>query len=170
MIELEKTYLAKFMPNNLADCRHSEMFDVYLPISNSHPHLRLRKRGNILEMTKKTLINPDDASSQIEQTIRLAQDEFDALLKVDGKRVKKIRYYLKLDGYTMEVDVFQDALLGLVLVDVEFNSIEEKESFQMPDFCHIEVTQEEFLAGGMLCGKSYSDIETNLTKLGYSKL
>lgn len=170
MNELERTYLAKFIPNGLADCDRSEMLDVYLPLSSSHPHLRLRKRGNILEMTKKTLINPGDASSQFEQTIILAQDEFDALIKVDGKRVKKNRYYLKRDGYVMEIDIFQDALSGLVLVDIEFNSIKEKDEFQMPDFCLIEVTQEEFLAGGMLCGKSYRDIEMGLIKLGYNKL
>jgi CYTH domain-containing protein len=170
MIELEKTYLAKFVPKDLANCNHSEMLDVYLPVASPHPHLRLRKRGNILEMTKKTLVNPNDSSSQLEQTIKLAQDEFDALVQVDGKRVRKVRHYLKQDGRTIEIDVFQDALAGLVLVDVEFDSVEEKDSFQMPDFCLVEVTQEDFLAGGMLCGKSYKDIETDLSRCGYTKL
>jgi len=170
MIELEKTYLAKFIPKNLADCDHSEMLDVYLPATSVHPHLRLRKRGNIFEMTKKTLLNANDSSSQFEQTIKLEQDEFDALVQVDGKQVRKIRNYLKQDGRIMEIDVFLDALAGLVLVDVEFNSVEEKNSFQMPDFCLAEVTQEDFLAGGMLCGKSYVDIETDLNKFGYTKL
>lgn len=170
MIELEKTYLAKFIPKSLANCDHSEMMDVYLPAASAHPHLRLRKRGNILEMTKKTLINPNDSSSQLEQTIKLAQDEFDALVQVDGKRVKKVRHYLNLDGRTMEIDVFQDALAGLVLVDVEFESVEEKNSFPMPDFCLADVTQEDFLAGGMLCGKSYADIEIDLNRFGYTKL
>lgn len=170
MIELEKTYLAKFVPKDLANCDHSEMLDVYLPVASLHPHLRLRKRGNILEMTKKTLVNQNDSSSQLEQTIKLAQDEFDALVQVDGKRVRKVRHYLKQDGRTMEIDVFQDALAGLVLVDVEFDSVEEKDNFQMPDFCLVEVTQENFLAGGMLCGKSYSDIEADLNRFGYSKL
>lgn len=170
MIELEKTYLAKFIPKNLANCDHSEMMDVYLPAVSAHPHLRLRKRGNILEMTKKTLINPNDSSSQLEQTIKLAQDEFDALVQVDGKRVRKVRHYLNLDGRTMEIDVFLDALAGLVLVDVEFESVEEKNSFPMPDFCLAEVTQEDFLAGGMLCGKSYADIEIDLNRFGYTKL
>jgi CYTH domain-containing protein len=170
MIELEKTYLAKFLPPDLANSKYSDMLDVYLPVSSNHPHLRLRKRGDILEMTKKTLVNLGDASEQLEQTIVLAQDEFNALLQVEGKRVSKRRHYLKRDNHTIEVDVFQDALAGLVLVDVEFASVEEKEAFRMPDFCLIEVTQKDFLAGGMLCGKNYSDIQTDLIECGYGKL
>jgi CYTH domain-containing protein len=170
MIELEKTYLARWVPKNLTDCDRAEMLDVYIPASSPHPHLRLRKRGEILEMTKKTLVNLGDASSQLEQTIILAQDEFDALVQVGGKRVRKIRHYLKYNDRIIEVDVFQDALAGLVLVDVEFDTVEEKDSFLMPDFCLIEITQEDFLAGGMLCGKNYNDIETDLIRCGYSKL
>jgi CYTH domain-containing protein len=170
MIELEKTYLAKFLPPDLASSDYSDMLDVYLPISSTHPHLRLRKRGDKLEMTKKTLINKGDASEQLEQTIILEQDEFDALAKVEGKRVSKKRYYFKWKNRTIEVDVFQEALAGLVLVDVEFDSVEEKENSPMPDFCLVEVTQKDFLAGGMLCGKSYGDIEAELLKCGYRKL
>ncbi len=169
MVELEKTYLAKFLPD-LSKSDYSDMIDVYLPLSSDHPHLRLRKRGDILEMTKKNLLNPNNASEQIEQTIVLAQDEFDALSCVAGKKLSKRRYYLKQKGRTVEIDVFQDSLAGLVLVDVEFDSIEEKKNFLMPDFCLVEVTQKDFLAGGMLCGKSYSDIEADLIKCGYSRI
>jgi len=42
--------------------------------------------------------------------------------------------------------------------------------FVIPDFCLAEVTHEDFLAGGMLCGKSYSDIEDKLKKFGYVKI
>ncbi len=40
----------------------------------------------------------------------------------------------------------------------------------MPDFCLVEVTQEDFVAGGMLCGKSYEDIKADLDRYGYTKL
>ncbi len=170
MIELEKTYLAKFLPDCLADCAKTEMLDLYLPLSSLHPHLRLRQRGKILEMTKKTLTKPGDASSQLEQTIKLDQEEFNALVNVQGKKLRKTRYNLERDCRIIEVDVFQDELSGLVLVDVEFASNEEKDNFQIPDFCLVDVTQEDFLAGGMLCGKSYSEIAENLSRLGYVKL
>ena len=58
---------------------------------------------------------------------------------------------------------------GLVVVDFEFGTEEEKLAFEMPDFCLVEVTQEEFIAGGMLAGKSYEDIKEKLEEFGYSK-
>jgi CYTH domain-containing protein len=170
MIEEERTYLAKAMPDGLADCKQKELLDVYFPKEAAHPHLRLRQRGDKFEMTKKHRVRPDDASSLVEETIVLTKEEFTALATADGKRVRKIRHYLEYKGRILEVDVFQDELAGLVLIDAEFDSEEAKLSFEMPDFCLVEVTQEDFLAGGMLCGKKYQDIEENLAKFGYRKL
>jgi len=45
-----------------------------------------------------------------------------------------------------------------------------KDNFQMPDFCLVDVTPEVFIAGGVICGKTYADIEDSLKKFGYSKL
>ncbi len=66
--------------------------------------------------------------------------------------------------------MFQGDLKGLVVVDFEFDSIEEKDSFEMPDFCLVDVTQEDFIAGEMICGKFYEDIESELNRFDYKKL
>lgn len=170
MIELEKTYLARYLPLGLKDCKYKEIIDVYIPKSSVHPTLRIRKNGDKYEMTKKEPVVKGDSSTQKEQTIILTEQEFDELSKLDGKRTHKIRYYYDCNGRTAEIDVFQDDLLGLVLVDFEFDSQDEKNSFNMPEFCLAEVTQEEFLAGGMICGKRYGDIEENLKKYNYKKI
>ena len=171
MIELEKTYLAKKLPKNLKSCKFKEIIDVYIPKSNDHPKLRLRKNGDKFELTKKEPVNDGDASHQEEQTIILTETEFNALnQQLDGKRVHKIRYFYNYNGRTAEFDIFQGGLAGLVVVDFEFATIDEKDNFQMPDFCLIDITQEVFIAGGMICGKTYKDIEDNLKKFEYSKL
>ena len=171
MIELEKTYLAREVPKNLKECEQKEIIDVYIPKSSKHPVLRLRKNGSKYEMTKKEPVKEGDASHQNEQTIILTKEEFDSLNEqVQGKRVRKIRYYYEYKGITAEIDVFQDKLEGLVLVDFEFESIQEKDNFKIPDFCLADVTQETFIAGGMICGKSYEDIEKNLRRFNYKKL
>ncbi|MFA6422304.1 MAG: hypothetical protein WCV92_02825 [Candidatus Buchananbacteria bacterium] len=170
MIELEKTYLAKYLPNNLADCKSKEIIDVYFPKSSEHPKLRLRKNGDKFEITKKEPVKEGDGSCQEEQTIILKEIEFIELNKLEGKRVSKRRYYYNHNGKLAEIDVFQEELKGLVLVDFEFNTIEEKDCFQMPAFCLQEITQEIFIAGGMICGKSYKDIEKELNKFNYKKL
>lgn len=40
----------------------------------------------------------------------------------------------------------------------------------MPEFCLADVTQDAFIAGGMLAGKSFKDIEKDLGKFNYQKI
>jgi len=169
MIELERTYLLKEIPKNLKQFKFKEIIDIYIPKSDAHPVLRIRKNGNKFEMTKKQPVKGTDSSCQEEQTIILNQEEFNELNKIDGKKVRKLRYIYEYKGRIAEVDVFQDLLKGLILVDFEFENLDEMNSFKMPEFCLAEVTQEKFTAGGMLCGKSYKDIENELMKFNYKK-
>lgn len=141
MIEREKTYLVKFLPENFDSFPHKEMLDIYLPPNSHHPKIRLRKQGDKLYLMKKTLIN-GDMSTQKEEVILLDQEEFDYFSQLEGKRIHKNRYYIPYQDKTIELDVFLDDLAGLVLADVEFTSEEEKEVFQIPDFCLADITKE----------------------------
>ncbi|MBI4120027.1 MAG: hypothetical protein HY454_01035 [Parcubacteria group bacterium] len=170
MIELEKTYLAKFLPEGVKNSPSKEVVDIYIPQSSPHPKLRIRKNGDSYEMTKKEPLEVGDNSRQDEQTIILTETEFNELAKLEGKRTRKTRYYYDYQGVATEVDVFQDSLYGLVLVDIEFKTEEEKNSFPMPDFCLVDLADEDFIAGGMLCGKSYADIKEDLRRFNYSKI
>jgi adenylate cyclase len=170
MRELERTFLAKYVPQGIASFQCKEIIDIYIPKSSRHPVLRLRKSGERYEITKKEPVKEGDASHMNEQTITLAREEFDALKRVHGKVIHKFRHNYPFGPHNAEIDVFQEDLEGLVIIDFEFNSIEEKDAFKMPEFCLAEVTQDEDLAGGMLCGKSYEEIEPILKKYGYRKL
>lgn len=171
MIEIEKTYLAKEIPSDLENCIFKEIIDVYIPKYIDHPNIRLRKNGDKFELTKKELVNDGDASHQTEQTIVLRESEFNTFNKqLEGKRVRKIRYNYNYNNRIAEFDVFQDELSGLVLIDFEFETLEEKDNFKMPDFCLADVTHEIFTAGGMICGKTYEDIKNDLKRFGYNKL
>lgn len=170
MIELERTYLAKELPEDLKEVENKEIVDIYLPKNSKHPILRLRKNGEKYEMTKKAPIEGNDSSKQLEQTIVLDKAEFEVLRKVPGKTVSKQRYLYPYKGKTLEFDVFKDELKGLVVVDVEFETEREKDAFEIPEFCLVEVTQEKFIAGGMLCGAKYCDIEQNLDALEYRRV
>jgi CYTH domain-containing protein len=169
-IELERTFLIKEIPVGMIDCQFIEIMDIYLPRAVAHPTLRIRKRGDILEMTKKHQISEKDSSEQEEHTIALSKEEFDELAQIEGKRFRKLRYLYPFDGRVSEIDVYQDDLKGLVVVDFEFEMAEEKNNFKMPYFCLADVTQDEELAGGMLAGKKYSDIEDFLKKYDYQKI
>ena len=169
-IELERTFLAKYIPENLDRFEYKEILDIYIPINSPHPTLRIRKCGEIFEMTKKQIANGNDSSELIEHTISLSQDEFEEFLVMEGKRLHKNRFYYPYENRIAEIDVYLDDLAGLVAVDFEFSSREEMEKLQMPDFCLVEVTQDEVIAGGMLAGKKYGDIEKDLKRYGYAKI
>lgn len=170
VIELERTFLIKKIPEGLKDCKHKEIIDIYIPKSDPHPKIRIRKNGDNYEITKKQPISKDDFSQHEEQTIELTKEEFESLNKLEGKRVHKQRYYYKYKGHTAEIDVFQEPLKGLIVADFEFDSVEEKDSFEKPDFCSADITHEEFIAGGKICGKKYEDIEEELERYRYEKL
>ena len=165
MEELELTYLTGELPSDFQNAPYDEMLDIYIPLASTHPILRIRKRGTTYEITKKQPIEEGDASRQLETTIPLTVEEYTALSSLQGKRVHKMRYYYSYEGRCYEIDVFQDDLNGLGLVDVEFSTQEEKEAFQPPPFCLVDVTQEDCIAGGMVCGKTYADIEERLAQL-----
>jgi len=170
MIELERTFLARELPKDLQSCLAQEITDIYIPQTATHPTLRLRKTGNKHQITKKNPLVEGDASEQIEETIEISEAEWSALSSVSEKRISKKRYSYNHDGVDYEIDSFQESLTGLVLVDVEFGSNEEKLKFRAPFFCLEEVTQENFIAGGMLAGKNYEELEEGLEKFNYQKI
>lgn len=169
-IELELTYLAAALPEEINGVEPVEIIDVLIPEDAYHPCLRIRKKGEKLEITKKHPVEGRDSSKQIEITIPLRKDEYQALIKCSNRTFRKYRYYVKIDGHPAEVDVYKDKLQGLVVIDFEFSTETEKDSFVKPKICLVDVTQEEFVAGGMLAGKSYKDIEAKLSKFGYRRL
>jgi CYTH domain-containing protein len=168
-IELERTFLLKSIPVDLGTLRSMEVFDIYFPQAAEHPVLRVRKKGDKYEITKKHPMDGVDSSRQSEETIPLTEEEFLDFAKLPGKRVRKIRHYFQVGADMAEIDVFQDDLEGLILIDFEFKTVEAKDDFTMPDFCLADVTQELFTAGGILAGKKYADIEEELGKYGYRK-
>ena len=170
MEEFERTYLVKELPSGFERARSEEMLDIYIPSSAEHPVLRIRKAGEKYEITKKEPLKSGDASHQIETTIPLTRVEYSEFCKLPGKRVQKTRFYYQENKVRYEIDVFRGDLEGLVLVDVEFASLEEKDAFVPPAWCLAEVTQEKCIAGGVICGKKYSDIETELQRFNYKRI
>ena len=171
-IELERTFLLKYKPKDLDKHKSVEIFDIYIPKEEFHPVLRVRGRDRKnFEITKKFPIAGNNSSEQEEHTIILSKKEFDALSKLESKKVRKIRYYYDMPGTKkVEVDIFLDELKGLCMVDFEFKTKKDKDSFVAPDFCLAEVTQDKWLAGGMLAGGKCSDLEKVFKKYKYKKI
>lgn len=171
-IEREYTFLAASLPAEIAGVTPMRLVDVYIPGEVAdHPHTRLRQKGDKYEITQKMPATDGDASVQIEKTVPLDVIEFANLATFSGGlRVAKDRYVVTIGGYRAEVDVFQEDLQGLVLIDFEFETAEAQQAFEVPRSCGADVTQEAFIAGGMLAGKSYADIAGELARYNYTPI
>ena len=171
VIEYERTYLPGSLPDDLDRWPSVKVVDVYLPSDRSeHPRLRVRRRGDALELTKKLQVRSGDASVYSEVTIPLTESEYRELVDGRERRLSKTRFSGRWNGVSMVVDVFEERLRGLALVDVEFECRSAMEHFATPKFFLADVTQESFVAGGLLAGRRYEDIETELERFGYARL
>jgi CYTH domain-containing protein len=57
--------------------------------------------------------------------------------------VRKVRYFVSHQDRTIEVDVYQRKLKGLVTAEVEFADAESARAFEPPDWLGREVTGDE---------------------------
>lgn len=169
-IERERTYLARALPEGLEFDNSEIIADHYIPADSRHPVIRIRRVGDRYEMTKKQPLRGLDSSVQTEDTIVLDKAEYNALMLVPGKSFIKRRYYTEIDGHSAEVDVYLEDLEGLVVIDFEFDSDEALNKFQTPAVCLADVTQELFVAGGVLAGKKYTDLAKELSRYEYQRI
>lgn len=169
--EHELTFLARELPSEIATASPVRVVDVYVPEDIAvHPRVRLRCAGERYSINKKLPLAENDASAHSETTISLDESEFNELTRASSRRVVKDRYKVQIAGRPCEVDVFRESLTGLVLLDFEFQTVEEKFAFQAPSVCLADVTQEDFIAGGLLAGQSYHNLEPKLVIYGYQPL
>ena len=161
MIEIEKTFLVRQLPNDLSKYKFQKIKQGYL--SPSPSPLRIRQKGNKFELTKKIPLSPGDFSSANEINILLTEYEFNKLWPLVEKSLEKTRYIIPLENNLIaELDVFEKELDGLYFVEVEFKSQLQMESFNPLDWFGRDVTQEDFSANVFLAGKSYSEIKRYL--------
>jgi CYTH domain-containing protein len=170
MEEIELTFLPKTLPAGLKSGASKEMFDLYLPEGSPRCWLRVTKRGDKMEITKKIPVDGVDSSRMHELNLPLSPEEYATLITLPGKRVEKTRYYYHEKDVDYEIDVFGGDLTGLVMVEVEFASVEEKNAFTSPDWCLCDISHEKLKAGGMLTKEKYADIAADLQAYGYTLL
>lgn len=158
MIEIEKTFLVKTLPQNLSLYKSFKIKQGYL--SSTSPVLRIRQKDDKYEITKKIPLKPDDFSAVEEINIPLTKDEFNKIWSLAERSLQKTRYLIPLqNNLVAELDVFEQELTGACWVEVEFSSIEEMNNFKKPDWFGKDITQEDFAANSFLAGKTYSEIK-----------
>lgn len=137
LMEIERKFLIKKLPENLDEYNRIEMEQGYL---NTNPVVRVRRENDDYVLTYKG----DGLMARREENLPLTKEAYDNLIrKCDGRIISKTRYIIPIDGkLKAELDIFHKDLDGLVIAEVEFGSIEEAESFIPLEWFGSDVTMD----------------------------
>lgn len=134
-MEIERKYLIKELPKNLASYPCHEIEQGYLC---TEPVVRIRRQDKDYILTYKS----KGLMVREEYNLPLTQEAYMHLKqKADGIIIEKTRYMLPIqDGLCAELDVFHGVYQGLTLVEVEFPSEEAAQHFAAPPWFGDDVT------------------------------
>ena len=134
-MEIERKFLVKELPKNLEEYKQQRISQGYIC---TNPVVRIRRSNDDYYITYKG----KGHMVREEYNLPLTQEAFEHMLpKIDGILIDKIRYLIPLDEkLTAELDVFLGKLEPLRLVEVEFDTVEEAESFVAPEWFGDDVT------------------------------
>ena len=132
--EIERKYLVKQVPENLASYPFHEIEQGYLC---TEPVVRIRRQDEEYYLTYKS----KGLMIREEYNLPLTKDAYFHLReKIDGRLISKRRYLIPLDPYTIELEVFHSPKDDLILAEVEFPSEEDALTFTPPDWFGEDVT------------------------------
>jgi adenylate cyclase len=137
VMEIERKFLLPDGPAWLDDHDSVALEQGYLAIVEGETEVRLRRKCD------STILTVKQGTGEVrrEEEIELGEDQFVALWPLtENRRVVKRRYEVPHGDLTIEVDVFEGPLAGIVVGEVEFDSEEASAAFDPPDWLGDEVT------------------------------
>lgn len=135
----------------------NESYPIKQGFLNSNPErvVRIRLSGEKGWITVKGL-GDQSGRSRFEWEKEISADEALALFALcEPGQIEKRRFEVPYKGHLFEVDEFYGDNEGLVIAEVELQSIEE--SFELPDWLGQEVTGEEAYYNSQLAQNPFKD-------------
>jgi len=145
-VEIERKFLVERVPDQVAGWTGERIEQGYLAIAGD-VEVRLRRRGSRCFETVKR----GSGLRRVELEVELSDEQLTTLWPAtDGQRVIKTRRVGEVAGVRVELDVFEGALAGLVVAEVEFESLDGARSFRPPEWFGREVTDDPRFANRSL--------------------
>lgn len=134
-MEIERKFL---VDENAVDYRsfpHKELEQGYL---STEPVVRVRREGDSYYLTYKGT----GLMVREEYNLPLTKESYEHLIKkADGNVISKTRYLIPFGKFTIELDEFKAPFSPLLLAEVEFESVEDANAFEAPDWFKEDVTE-----------------------------
>ena len=140
-MEIERKFVLDRLPDDLDGHPHRRIEQGYVAIDPLGTEVRLRRMDDDRTLTVKA----GAGLVRVEEALALGAADFDALWPLTrDRRIVKTRYRVPLDdGLTAEVDIYEGALAGLLVAEVEFADEAASEAFAAPDWLGREVTGDD---------------------------
>lgn len=146
-MEIERKFLITSLPSGFLDKHRGERIDQGYLILADQTELRIRNRAGHCTMTLKQ----GSGLERLEQEKAIDTELFAMLWPLTvGRRIEKIRYVINQFGHCWELDLFSGTLAPLILLEVEFTSIDASRDFVPPPFVRKEVTNDRTYSNAML--------------------
>ena len=134
-MEIERKFTVRELPD-LSKYDFHIMEQGYL---NTDPVVRVRKEDETYYLTYKG----KGLLAREEYNLPLNREAYYHLVeKSDGTIIRKKRYLIPFEKYTIELDVFEAPYENLIIAEVEFDSEEEATNFQPPEWFSEDVTMD----------------------------
>lgn len=146
-MEIERKYLVKSkdLPSDFKKNKSHKIVQGFITLK---PAIRVRKSDNEYYLTIKEKYGSKDIVNDLarrEYEVKIDSSTYSRLKKlVKGRLIYKTRYYIpynyKNKKYTIELDVFEKDLKGLIYAEVEFDDFKSANSFVPPIWFFKDVT------------------------------
>lgn len=137
-MEIERKFLVSDIPSDLTSYKCHLIEQGYL---STKPVVRVRKDNDSYWLTYKG----GGMMAREEYNLPLTKESYEHLIKkADGNIITKHRYEIPDGtGKTIELDIFDGLFEGTIFAEVEFDSIEEANSYIPPSWLTKDVTHEK---------------------------
>jgi CYTH domain-containing protein/CHAD domain-containing protein len=157
LVERERKFLVEAVPDDLDSAAAVQLRQGYLAADNRRS-VRVRDAGTDgCTLTVK-------AGSGVERTElewSITRPEFEAAWPhTNRQRIEKTRHMIPFGDHVIELDVFGGALDGLVVAEVEFDSIAASDEFEPPPWFGPEVTDDGRYTNASLALHGLPDADT----------
>lgn len=138
-LEIERKFLLAEAPEWLHECPSERIRQGYLAVEDE-TEVRLRRS----EKQRVLTVKRGRGRTREEVEVELSADAFEPLWALtENRRVCKRRHLHRAPAGTFEIDVYEDALSGLMVAEIEFGSEADAAGFDPAAWLGKEVTDDD---------------------------
>jgi CYTH domain-containing protein len=166
-LEIERKYLLRELPADLnTQNSYWQITDHYI----INTRLRLRRMVSpatnqvIFKLGQKYRTAAQGHSQTTMTNMYLTEAEYLCLARLEAAQLLKKRYDYSYQGRRYGIDLFEGHLAGLILAEIEAETVDELDQLPVPSFALAEVTGDPFFEGGALVLIDPKEFQTSLTE------